>query len=148
VHHTQDALIDRLITIRLGYFDHDTEVRITQAKSGIPKRDAETVVDIVREIRDLGLTKQGPSLRACIMIAKLAAGQKRSVRQERAGVQADLPRRSRRARGKGDQGRRTGHLQEIGRNHDRHLSPDGVFPELVERPAPRLTEETPCLAEA
>lgn len=73
VHHTQDALADRLITIRMGYYDRETELRITVAKSGLSQAEAEVILDIVRELRELGLTKQGPSVRACIMIAKVAA---------------------------------------------------------------------------
>lgn len=72
VHHTQDALNDRLITIKVDYFDRETEIAITQSKSGIPHDEAQVIVDIVREIRDLGITKQGPSLRACIMISRVA----------------------------------------------------------------------------
>ena len=72
VHRTQDALMDRLITIRVDHYDRDTEIQITQAKSGIALEEANTIVDIIREIRGLGLTKQGPSLRACIMIARVA----------------------------------------------------------------------------
>jgi gas vesicle protein GvpN len=71
VHRTQDALMDRLITIRVDCYDRETEVRITQAKSHIALEEAEIIVDIVRELRELGLAKQGPSLRACIMIARV-----------------------------------------------------------------------------
>jgi gas vesicle protein GvpN len=75
VHRTQDALMDRLITIRVEYYDHDTEVEITRAKSGLPGEEAEVIVDIVRDLRSLGVTKQGPSLRAGIMIARVAKQQ-------------------------------------------------------------------------
>jgi gas vesicle protein GvpN len=75
VHRTQDALLDRLITIRLDYYDRETEVAITRAKSGVAREDAEVVVDIVRELRELGVAKQGPSLRACIMIARVLSGE-------------------------------------------------------------------------
>jgi len=67
--------MDRLITIKLDYFDRDTEVQISQTRSGIPAEDAGVIVDIVRDLRSLGLTKHGPSLRACIMIARLTAQQ-------------------------------------------------------------------------
>ena len=73
VHRTQDALMDRLITIKVDYYDRDTEAQITRTKSGIPLEEAEVIVDIVRELRELGVTKQGPSLRACIMIARVIA---------------------------------------------------------------------------
>jgi len=73
VHKTQDALIDRLITINLGHFDRETEVQITKAKSGLPCSDAERIVDIVRELRAVGVNNHRPTIRACIAIAKILA---------------------------------------------------------------------------
>ena len=75
VHRTQDALMDRLITIKVDYYDRETEVHITRSKSNIPLDEAEVIVDIVRDLRELGLTKQGPSLRASIMIARVTVQQ-------------------------------------------------------------------------
>jgi len=80
VHRTQDALNDRLITIQVNHFDRETEIRITESKSGIPLQEAEVIVDIVRELRTLGMTKQGPSLRACIMIARVTVQEKAHAR--------------------------------------------------------------------
>jgi gas vesicle protein GvpN len=73
VHKTQDALMDRLITIRLGHYDRDTEVRITRAKSGISKADAEAIVDVVRELRTVGVNNYRPTIRACLAIARVLA---------------------------------------------------------------------------
>jgi gas vesicle protein GvpN len=73
VHKTQDALVDRLITINLGHFDRETEIQITQAKSGLPRPDAERIVDIVRELRGIGVNNHRPTIRACIAIAKILA---------------------------------------------------------------------------
>ena len=73
VHKTQDALVDRLITINLGHFDRETEIQITQAKSGLPRADAERIVDIVRELRGVGVNNHRPTIRACIAIAKILA---------------------------------------------------------------------------
>ena len=73
VHKTQDALIDRLITINLGHYDFETEVRITMAKSGIERRDAEIIVEIVRELRSFGVNNYRPTIRACIAIARILA---------------------------------------------------------------------------
>jgi len=73
VHKTQDALMDRLITIRLGHFDRDTEVRITMAKSGVTEAAAQTIVDIVRALRDVGVKNQRPTIRASIAIARILA---------------------------------------------------------------------------
>ena len=73
VHKTQDALMDRLITINLGHFDRETEIQITQAKSGLLRPDAERIVDIVRELRGVGVNNHRPTIRACIAIAKILA---------------------------------------------------------------------------
>jgi gas vesicle protein GvpN len=79
VHRTQDALADRLVTIRLDHFDRETEVVVTQAKSGLSREDCEVVVDIVRGMRKLGIARHGPSVRAAIMIARMAAQEKVGV---------------------------------------------------------------------
>lgn len=73
VHKTQDALMDRLITITLGHFTRATEVAITVARSGLSQSDAEIVVDIVRAIRGTGVNNHRPTIRACIAIARILA---------------------------------------------------------------------------
>jgi nitric oxide reductase NorQ protein len=73
VHKTQDALVDRLITINLGHFDKETEVDVTMAKSGLPREDAETIVDIVRSLRGVGVNNNRPTIRACIAIGRILA---------------------------------------------------------------------------
>jgi nitric oxide reductase NorQ protein len=72
-HKTQDALMDRLITINLGNFDRDTEIQVTIAKSGIQRPDAEAIVDIVRELRGIGVKNSRPTIRASIAIARILA---------------------------------------------------------------------------
>jgi gas vesicle protein GvpN len=79
-HKTQDALMDRLITIHLGHYDRDTEVRITMAKSGLSMSDAERIVDIVRELRGVGVNNHRPTIRACITIARILAREGGSAR--------------------------------------------------------------------
>jgi nitric oxide reductase NorQ protein len=81
VHKTQDALMDRLITVSLGHFDRETEVQIAMAKSGLPRRDAEIIVDMVRELRGFGVNNHRPTIRACIAIAKILAHQGARARQ-------------------------------------------------------------------
>jgi gas vesicle protein GvpN len=71
VHQTQDALRDRLLTIYLDLFDWETEVAITQSRSGISREEAEMVVQIVRSFREFGLQGTGRSVRDCIKIAKI-----------------------------------------------------------------------------
>ena len=73
VHRTQDALMDRLITIQLGHYDRETETRITMAKSGISRPEAEKIVEIVRELRGVGVNHHRPTIRACIAMAKVLA---------------------------------------------------------------------------
>jgi gas vesicle protein GvpN len=75
VHKTQDALMDRLITVNLGHFDRETEIQIAMAKSGLPRQDAENIVDLVREMRTFGVNNHRPTIRACIAIAKILAHQ-------------------------------------------------------------------------
>jgi gas vesicle protein GvpN len=75
-HKTQDALMDRLITIKLDHYDRKTEIRITMAKSGIKHKDAEIIVDIIRELRNVGVNNHLPTIRSCIAIAKVLAFRK------------------------------------------------------------------------
>jgi nitric oxide reductase NorQ protein len=79
VHKTQDALLDRMVTITVGQYDRETEVRITAAKSGLDQEDAARIVDVVREFRELGVLPLSPTVRACIMIAKVTALRTASV---------------------------------------------------------------------
>ena len=71
VHKAQNALIDRMITIDLGYYDRETEIAITQAKSGVPRPDAEKIVNIVRDLRKVREYESTPTVRACIMMGKV-----------------------------------------------------------------------------
>ena len=73
VHKTQDALLDRLITMRMGHFDRDTEIAVTVAQSGIPQEEAEIIVNIVRDLRGVGVNNHRPTIRACIAIARILA---------------------------------------------------------------------------
>jgi gas vesicle protein GvpN len=73
VHDAPDALSDRLVTMDLDYYDRATEIEITNSNSGLDIDEVERVVDIVREFRDSGEYDQAPTLRACIMIARVTA---------------------------------------------------------------------------
>ena len=73
VHKTQDALMDRLITISMGHHDRATEIAITVARSGVLEADAEAIVDIVRELRGIGVNNHRPTIRACIAIGRILA---------------------------------------------------------------------------
>jgi len=81
VHKTQDALQDRMITIKIGHHDRATEAAITASNSGLSLEAAGLIVDVVRRFRGLGFNNHRPSVRACIMIARIAA--LRNARVER-----------------------------------------------------------------
>jgi nitric oxide reductase NorQ protein len=69
--HTQDALLDRLITIHLDYCDNETEIEILREKTHVNDQEAKEVVRLVSNLRSYG---EGfcPSLRASLMIASVA----------------------------------------------------------------------------
>lgn len=71
VYTPQSALLDRMVTIKLGHYDHETEIAITQAKSGLPREEAEKVVDIVKAAREGVDAMKQPTVRACIMIGRI-----------------------------------------------------------------------------
>ncbi len=73
IHKSQDALMDRLITIHVDYFDRETEAAIAAARSGVSHDDAGRVVDLVRRFREQCIGRHRPSLRAAIMIARVVA---------------------------------------------------------------------------
>lgn len=72
-HKSQDALMDRLITIQVGHYDRETEIQVTMARSGVARPDAEVIVDLVRDMRSVGVSNNRPTIRACIAIGKVLA---------------------------------------------------------------------------
>jgi nitric oxide reductase NorQ protein len=75
VHDAQDALSDRLVTMDLDFYDRDTEINITAARSCLPPEEAARIVDVVRDFRASGEYDQAPTLRACVMISRVTAMQ-------------------------------------------------------------------------
>lgn len=74
-HKTQDALLDRMITLEVGHYDRDTEVAIVMSRAGVAESDAAVVVDVVRELRNVGVDNHRPTIRAAIAIARVLAHQ-------------------------------------------------------------------------
>lgn len=72
-HKAQDALIDRLITLKIGHLDRETEIKVLQAKSGIQPYESEYIVDMMRQLRAISVSKHRPTIRAGIAIAKVLA---------------------------------------------------------------------------
>jgi gas vesicle protein GvpN len=78
VHASQDALLDRMITLDLNHFDRDTEVAITQSRTDLPRGQVKAIVDLVRTLREATEGQCDPTVRACIMIGKVMAAQSRN----------------------------------------------------------------------
>jgi hypothetical protein len=72
--------MDRMITMKIGHYDRETEIQVTRAKSGLPLSEVVIVVDIVRELRGQSVNHHRPTLRACIAIARIMADRKISAR--------------------------------------------------------------------
>ncbi|MBM7551295.1 gas vesicle protein GvpN [Thalassobacillus pellis] len=75
VFRSQDALLDRMITLPLEQMDEKAEIAAVSSKTGIPFQEAGAIVKFVSKVREFCETQehgQGPSLRSSIMIADLA----------------------------------------------------------------------------
>jgi nitric oxide reductase NorQ protein len=72
VYKSQDALRDRMVTIELGNFDEETEVAITQARSGLSPDDSRHIVSLVRKVRQAKSKRQlTPTVRGSIVLGKI-----------------------------------------------------------------------------
>jgi nitric oxide reductase NorQ protein len=70
VHKTQDALLDRMVTLDLEPYDRETEVKILKKKSRLSEEDAQKIINIVRKLRPAGSYGFFPTLRGSLMVAK------------------------------------------------------------------------------
>ncbi|MBC8284917.1 MAG: gas vesicle protein GvpN [Nitrospinae bacterium] len=71
VYQAQDALVDRMITIKLDHYDRETEIQITMAKANVPKGEAGAIVDIIRTLRAEKEDNSTPTVRAAVMLGKV-----------------------------------------------------------------------------
>ncbi|MEB3337878.1 MAG: gas vesicle protein GvpN [Leptolyngbyaceae bacterium] len=71
VHDTQDALLDRLITLNIPEPDEFTQQEILIQKVGISREHALLIVRLVKGFRLKTSAKQASGLRSCLMIAKV-----------------------------------------------------------------------------
>mgnify|MGYP002761474713 FL=1 len=78
-HRTQSALLDRLITIELDYQTRETEIRIAQSRSNISAQKAARIVDIVRAVRSMDGSDDGPSVRAAIVLSRVFSGREEDI---------------------------------------------------------------------
>jgi nitric oxide reductase NorQ protein len=75
-HASQDALLDRLITLRVGGYTRETEIAITRARSGVSAETAAAIVDIGRQLRNGASRSEadrgsGETLRAAIAVGRV-----------------------------------------------------------------------------
>lgn len=71
VHKSQDALIDRMITLEVAHQDRETELAIVRAKSQRSAEEASRIVDVIRTMRERLGSKNGPTIRAALAIARI-----------------------------------------------------------------------------
>lgn len=82
VHRSQDALRDRMITMDLDHFDEETEIHITESKTGLANGDASKIVKIVRGLRESDVYEFAPTIRGCLMIAKTVQIRKAAINKD------------------------------------------------------------------
>lgn len=71
VYGTQDALLDRMITIKLRDYDLETETEITASKAGVPESKAKEIVTLTRNLRESSSPDDhNYTLRSSIKISK------------------------------------------------------------------------------
>jgi gas vesicle protein GvpN len=71
VHSTQDALLDRLITINIPEPDELTQQEIVVQKTGIDRESAVAIVQIVKAFRHKTANERSSGLRSCLMLGKV-----------------------------------------------------------------------------
>ncbi len=79
VHKSQDALLDRMITLEVAHQDRETEIAIVQAKSSRSIEEVTAIVDIIRTMREKFGGRNGPTIRAALAIARILDHRKGSV---------------------------------------------------------------------
>ncbi|WP_404455760.1 gas vesicle protein GvpN [Virgibacillus necropolis] len=72
VFQSQDALLDRMITLPLNQMEVESEIKAVVSKTGVSENEAEAIVDFVSKARELCSESYAPGLRASIMIAEMA----------------------------------------------------------------------------
>ncbi len=71
VHDTQDALLDRLVTLVMPEPDAETQQHILVQKIGLGAADALTIVSLVHHFRKQACPPKSSGLRAAMMIARI-----------------------------------------------------------------------------
>lgn len=71
VHATQDALLDRLVTINIPEPDELTQQEIVMQKTGIDRESAIAIVEVVTTFRTCARAEKSSGLRSCLILAKI-----------------------------------------------------------------------------
>ena len=71
VHKTQDALLDRMVTIHVDYFDEPTETKIVQKRTNIAPEEAEKIVALIRAFRHTNGIRKVTTIRPGIVIGSI-----------------------------------------------------------------------------
>lgn len=115
-HDTQSALFDRLVTVELDHPDRQTEIQITQTRSGVGEDAAAKIVDLVRGVRARNENYHGPSVRAAILLGRVFADREDEFDPNSAfflDVCADVLRPSRAAGETSDEGSMEEYIQTV-----------------------------------
>ena len=70
IHRPQDALLDRMTTIFMDYYDKETEKKIIIAQSKIKEKDAEVIVNLIRKLRTKLPETEKIGIRQGVMLAQ------------------------------------------------------------------------------
>ena len=73
VYASQDALLDRMVTLDLSGFDLETEISIVATRSGLALEQARGIVMLAHRLRDRDLLPHRSTLRGCLIVAKVLA---------------------------------------------------------------------------
>lgn len=73
-HRTQDAMLDRIISIRLNAPSLDTEVKIAAERGQAPLDVAAKLVALVRRVRAIDPSLPWPSMRSSVMLCEIIGG--------------------------------------------------------------------------
>ncbi len=71
VHGTQDALMDRLVTLDMPEPDESTQTELLVQKTGLDRKTAEKIVQVVRSFRERIGSKKSSGLRSGLIIGKV-----------------------------------------------------------------------------
>jgi len=70
IHRPQDALLDRMTTVFMDYYDKETEKKIIMAHSKIKEKEAKMIIDLIRKLRAKLPGTEKIGIRSGVMLAQ------------------------------------------------------------------------------